>query len=141
MKKEIRALGVVMVILLTLAMPVIAETESVTYPGYIWNEVRTQASPVDNTGLINQGVMEQGIQYEDIFTSWKPNFFIELRYDINPGGPAWYNKAATGAGFKLKRSFREGTIQLGVRHSTEFWSDHKSDDAAIGFCTLYYQWK
>ena len=140
MKKEIKAL-VGMAILLALAMPCVAQTGSVTYPGFIWNEMRTQASPVDKSGFINQGVMEQGIQYEDILALWKPNFFIELRYDINPGGPAWYNKAATGAGFKLRRSFRNGTIQVGVRHSVELWNNHRTGDAAIGFGTLYYQWK
>ena len=140
MKKEIKALAG-MVILLALAMPCIAQTGSVTYPGYIWNDIRTQASPVDNTGFISQGIIEQAMQYENIFRSWKPNFFMELRYDLNPGGPGWYNKVAPGAGFKLRRNFREGTLQLGIRHNIELRSNNENRSAMIGFCTLYYQWR
>lgn len=139
--KKISVTQGAMALLLAFAVPGAAETRRITYPGFIWNDIRNKASPIDNFGVISQGIAEQAIQYENRFLFWKPAIFLELRYDLNPGGPSWYNKAVPGAGFKLRKDFQNGMLQLGIKSNTELRRNAEKLNAVIGFCTFYYQWR
>lgn len=126
---------------LVVLLAVAANAADISFPGSVWSELKTQASPLNNHGAMAEGVMEQGAELsDDSLGKLKFNVFGELRYSFSPNGPAWYNYAAPGIGARLEYPGQNGFFRLGVKISQETWQGHNSNTAAVGFITIYRDW-
>lgn len=118
-----------------------ADAANVSFPGSVWSELKTQASPLNNYGAMAEGVVEQGAELNDAsLGKLRINFFGELRYSFSPNGPAWYNYAAPGIGIRLEYPGQKSFFRFGFKISQENWQDHYSNTAATGFITVYRGW-
>ncbi|HAM96145.1 MAG: Glycosyl transferase, group 2 family protein [Candidatus Azambacteria bacterium GW2011_GWF2_46_32] len=135
---------ILIIVIVTLALAVCknsADAANVSFPGSVWSELKTQASPLNNYGAMAEGVVEQGAELSDAsLGKLRINFFGELKYSFSPNGPTWYNYTAPGIGIRLEYPGQKSFVRFGFKISQENWQDHDSNTAATGFITVYRGW-
>jgi hypothetical protein len=102
------------------------------FPGITWGEIRYPGTqlPLDESNLILDGYVEQGVDWMD-WGKWGTfNFYANLDFITDTEDLAWNNSIAYGAGVKLKKLIGDNVLlQYGIEavHERRWINDQNND--------------
>lgn len=118
----------------------------IAYPGYIWGYGATPADVTPGSNKNNNianGKIEQGVDWfafgED--KKWRYNTFVNAYVTSDTAGYDYNNKVQPAVGMKVRRTFDNGMIDIGVQavyqHNTV---TNQNGTGAQAFASFWFGW-